>query len=190
MKNFTLTITGPSAVGKTYLRRHLRDAFKMEEMEVYTTRAARDDDSGDRICISREEFKKKFERGELLMVNEIFGNMYAFDKKKIYDSVSGDGRYIMELSIDNVSHFKGLHPSSRSIALLTDDTALLESRLKGRCCSDFAVRMESAMIDMKRIQDQKHLFDMMYNVRHENQEALLADVERYVRKEAGEKFVY
>lgn len=51
-----IAIIGPSGVGKTTLQTYLKNNLKIMPLICATTRAKRDDDSADIICVSNEQF--------------------------------------------------------------------------------------------------------------------------------------
>lgn len=182
----TVTITGPSGIGKSTLKRHLKKCFSFEEIPVYTTREIRTDDTdSERISLGLKEFQQMTDREELTFVNEIFGNRYGFEKSYLSDLKNKSGRFITELYIDNVRGFREMVPLSNMIALTTESRDFLEYRLRKRneCYSSLIHRLREADYELRKIMESRDLFNLVYNVGFSNEHRVFQDIADYVGKE-------
>ncbi len=83
-------VTGPSGSGKTTLCMQLlrRGNTGIVRSISFTTRPIKkgEKDQRDYRFISREEFLKKINKGELLEWQEVFGNLYGTSKKLVEEA--------------------------------------------------------------------------------------------------------
>lgn len=88
--NTILTITGPTASGKSTLRRMLVDAAgsNMDLAVSYTTRPKRpgETDGGEYRFLTREGFLAMAERGQMLETNEFDGHLYGVGSEPIQEA--------------------------------------------------------------------------------------------------------
>jgi len=184
-KNLTITITGPSGIGKGYLKRYLKNRFNLEEIVVYTTRDLREDEGSDeRIWLSEEDFQCKLDNGELALVNELFGHRYAFEANYLRRLKQRSGRFIAELYIDNVKEFRNMFPSVNMIALVTESIKFLEHRLKKRSDTDdlISVRLKNAEFEIQKILKNKNMFNLVYMVNENTENRVLNDIATYIER--------
>lgn len=79
--NKLIVVTGPSAVGKTYLADLLVSSYAthIASAKVVTTRVPRQGETGtDRIFVTKETFADMQERGEFVVEGEFGGNRYGY----------------------------------------------------------------------------------------------------------------
>ena len=172
-----ITITGPSGVGKSYLKRYLKDIFNFEEIPVYTTRKPRkEEDSTERIYLTEEEFKDKYNKNEFIFVDKIYDAGYAFMASDLREG----NNTILELYIDNVEKFRKLYPSTIMIALITNSQELLENRLKNRGENNIK-RLCEWEEEVQKIRDNKNLFNLVYNIDKNTENKILIDMEEYIQ---------
>ncbi len=182
-KCFLITLTGPSGIGKGYLKKYLKAHFKLEEPPVYTTRRKRkEDEKGERVFLTKEEFSRKLADEELIFVNEFYGNLYGFDRNAFRNI--GNRGVITEIHIDNVEKFRKKYPEAVMMALLTDDRSFLEYRFKKRAESgkELGKRLEAAKDELKRSNALKYKFDFIYNVNYKNEDEIVNTVIKYIEK--------
>ena len=83
----TLVITGPSAVGKTYLAGLLIQDYPLlfKQAKVYTTRIPRAGESGtDRIFVEKNVYFKMLNNNDFLVSGKFGGNYYGFNRESIF----------------------------------------------------------------------------------------------------------
>ena len=179
--NYILTLTGPSGIGKTYIKRKIKEKFGLSEPPVYTTRPLREiSEINERIYLSENEFKKMEKNGEFLFVNEIFG--YKYGLKKI-DLIEINSDKILELYIDNVDQFRKLHPQADMIALLPVSLEFLEKRLEKRDGNkeEDTIRLKNAEKEIKLIKMKREIFNLIYIVDSESEKNIVSYMLEYVK---------
>ena len=181
MPKILLTITGPSGVGKGYLKRYLKKVFDLTEPLVYTTRKKRkNEDYSDRAFLTEKEFQIKLKNKELILVSEIYGNYYGFYK----NAFLGSSNQITEIYTDNVEKFKEICPSALMIGILPKNLDFLMYRLQKRekeSGEKFFKRLKRAKMEINKIEKQRDYFDYIYNVDRNNESKICRDVENYIR---------
>ncbi len=182
-----ITLTGPSGIGKTYVKRKAKESYSLKEPAIYTTRPLRcEEESDERISITEKEFNDLENRGEFIFVNNIFGYRYGL-KKDIYFS-SDD--LILELYVDNIETFRIKRPDAYMIAMIPLDLGFLEERLKkrvGKCHEYIYNRIEHAKEEIEKIKCLVHIFNELYVVKKQNETevlySILRDIEDFLRRE-------
>ncbi|MDP2820751.1 MAG: hypothetical protein Q8O39_00915 [bacterium] len=181
-KSFLITLTGPSGIGKSYLKRRLKKYFKFEEPAVYTSRKKRkENEKGERIFLAKQEFLKKVKNKELILLNKIFGNWYAFR----FDAFKNINKknIITEIYIDNVKQFRKNYPKASMIVLVTDDINFLKYRLQKRAenKSELNKRLRLAKQELKKIKSLKNNFNFIYNVNYNNENKIVDEVIKNIK---------
>ena len=103
-RGLLIVLSGPSGVGKGTVRKAL---FEMPEQEfVYsvsmTTRAPRpgEVDGVDYYFVSKEEFKRQIEKGNLLEHAEFVGNYYGTPKDKVEEKLASGHEVVLEIEVN------------------------------------------------------------------------------------------
>ena len=181
MSRILIALTGPSGVGKGYLKECLKEEFDLTEPPVYTTRKKRrNENSSERIFLIQEDFQRRLKTGEFILVNKIYGNYYGFHK----DAFSHSSNQITEIYVDNVNRFKKICPSALLIGLLPKSFNFLMYRLmkrKKESGEDISLRIESARAELDKIRKRKEFFDYIYYVGRNNEDRICKDVINYVK---------
>ena len=181
----TLSLTGPSGIGKGYVKGYLKQRFGFYEPPFYTTRTRRDcerKNCDDRIFVNREDFLERQARRDLVFCREIHGDLYGLSLSDLEKSSSGHGR-ILELYVDNVESFRENFPEAVMIALIPDDLEMLGKRLKSRKESPETIerRINSAIYETNRIRNLNEKFNLVYEVHSEKENLVLSDIEGYIQ---------
>lgn len=82
----TIVITGPSAVGKTYLADKIHGLYPeiFTNARLYTTRKARpNQQETDRIFIEKSDFDNKVKTKKILIHGEFGNNLYGYSKEAL-----------------------------------------------------------------------------------------------------------
>jgi len=187
-----ITLTGPSGVGKSYIKRRLKAELHLVEIPVFTTRNRRNEnENSERIFVTEEEFLQKLYDGELIFMNCLYGARYAFSSSDINRMKQPDGEFILELYIGNVRRFRNVFPFANMIAIVTDSMDLLRSRLRKRLEdeADIELRLKGAEREIQDILYEKELFDVVYFVDYYNGNQIENEIIEYVRRylDANEK---
>lgn len=176
------SITGPSGVGKGYVKSAIKANFDVHEVPVYTTRPPRrQEEQGSRIFVSQYEFETMFRKGQFGFVNDIFRNRYGFaldDLQKLYAS---DARFVLEMYVDNVEKFRSMFPTARMVAMRSGSAELISEHLsiRGDVSEEALERLEMMEYENGRIAEMAGIFDRVYNITPENQKSSAYDILDY-----------
>lgn len=140
-----LVISGPSGVGKTTICRAVCDRLDVVRSVSVTTRpmAAADVDGVDYRFLTREQFDRLREAGELLEWAEVFGNCYGTPRMPVERAVA-DGRLVLlEIDVQGAIQVKRRMPDAMAIFILPPTEQTLLQRLRNRA------REEEALIQRR-----------------------------------------
>lgn len=158
-KGSIIIISGPSGSGKGTTIKELLKARKNLRLSISaTTRTPRpgEVDAKDYFFISKEEFNKKIENGDMLEYAPYCGNLYGTPKEYIDMCTENGDDIILELEVQGGMQIKGKIPGAVSIFLLPPCKASLEKRLRGRGTEPEKVvlqRLARAEEELKYAQD-------------------------------------
>lgn len=175
-----IALCGTSGVGKWYLKQRLKKIFKLVEPQVYTTRKQRKNEKqSDRVFIPREEFLRKQQNGEITLPQELYGNLYGFDRK----AFEGKQGIITEIHVGVVKKFRQMFPSATLIALTTTNANFLKHRLRlrGDNSAEAKKRIEKAEEEIKQTKRLRRLFDINYTVDFENESRIVKEITKKIR---------
>lgn len=133
-KGLLFVISGPSGTGKGTVVKHLLKTGKFFFSVSATTRAPRDEDVNGVTYhfISREEFCKKIESGEMLEHAEFSGNLYGTPKFAVETALNEGKNVILEIETKGALQIREKMPDAVLIFILPPDMETLRSRLIGR----------------------------------------------------------
>jgi guanylate kinase len=133
-KGLLFVISGPSGTGKGTVVKHLLKTGKFFFSVSATTRAPRDEDINGVTYhfISREEFCKKIESGEMLEHAEFSGNLYGTPKFAVEAALNEGKNVILEIETKGALQVREKMPEAVLIFILPPDIATLRARLEGR----------------------------------------------------------
>jgi guanylate kinase len=154
-----VVVSGPSGVGKGTLVKELlkRCPLPLTLSVSATTRSPRpgEQDGRDYHFLTREEFDRKREGGQLLECFEVFdsGHWYGTLESEVAAAV-GDGSWII-LEVDVQGAFEIVRQYDGAVSIFVKPPSFdeLEKRLRGRKTEDEAVvrrRLEVARSELKR----------------------------------------
>lgn len=176
-----VSITGPSGVGKGYVKEQLvKNIPSLRELVWFTTRPLRPterDGSSNRSHISRDEFEKLMADGKMLFCQELFGNLYGIYSDDLCHSES-DLR-ITEFHIDNVVIARESSIEFIGIAIVPHEVNLLSKRLLVRSTEskeEIQERLRLALIEIETIRANSNLFDLLITVSESNQGQIAQEV--------------
>ena len=174
-----ISITGPSGIGKGTVKEHLLRVFPaIGELKWLTTRPPRPNETN-RISVPLEEFGEMEARGELVLVQELFGHRYGLRAVDLTPTDSGQV-WLTEFHCQNVIRAQALNPSILALALITRDLALLRHRLSTsrgtETPSEIELRLAAAIDEMETILQYRHLFTAVLEVSTETQDSIANQV--------------
>ena len=131
-----LSLTGPSGIGKGYIKSAIKSRFGVEELPFYTTRLHRPSDDESRIYVEDKEFSRMEYEGRMTFVNRIFRYRYGLVSSDVRRLYTQDRRFLLEMYFENVERFRQMFPDAKMIgmtpALLTRIGRYVETPPKTR----------------------------------------------------------
>ena len=135
-RGLLIVLSGPSGVGKGTVRKAL---FEMPEQEfVYsvsmTTRPPRpgEVDGVDYYFVSKEEFERQIQEGNLLEYAEFVGNYYGTPKDKVEEQLNKGKEVILEIEVNGALQVRDKCKDAVFIFLVPPTRKALYERLKSR----------------------------------------------------------
>ncbi len=147
-------ITAPSGCGKGTLRKALlADDKGIMFCPSVTTRAMRpgEVDGVDYFFVSREEFGRMKDSGELSEWAEVYGNWYGTPAKAIEESLERGVNVVLEKDVQGARTLRLVYPEGVFIFVLPPSMDELRRRIVGRGTEsdeDRELRLQSAQAEM------------------------------------------
>lgn len=175
-------LTGPSGVGKGFIKTHIRTLCpSLQELTVVTTRERRtedgvDRDSGKPVAL----FLQGKTDGSIIFAHQPFGSegdWYGFYSKQIQELLSHGAQILTEVHVDNIEPFKHLFPKETFLLGLIADKDYLSVNLQGRGTEtpeQQLHRVQCAITEVERISQLASLglIDQTLNVSRANRDIL------------------
>jgi len=129
-----VVISGPSGSGKSTICRRLLEDPRVVFSVSATTRKKRDGevDGRDYHFLSREEFKRRVERGEFIEHAEVFGNMYGTLRAPMQSALAEGKLYLLEIDVQGALQLKALGEPGLYVFVAPPDFEELRRRLVKR----------------------------------------------------------
>ena len=133
-KGLMIVISGPAGSGKGTVNAHLLETGDFAYSVSATTRAPRpgEVDGVNYHYISREEFLRRIESGDMLEYTEYCGNYYGTPKKEAEEVLNAGKHLILEIEVEGARNIKARYPDAILILLLPPSFAVQEHRLRAR----------------------------------------------------------
>lgn len=133
-KGLLVVVSGPAGSGKGTVNAHLINSGEFVYSVSATTRAPRpgETDGVNYYYVSREEFLKRIDDGEMLEYTEYCGNFYGTPKKEALSVLEAGKNLILEIEVEGAMNVKRKFPDAILIMLLPPSFAAQEQRLRGR----------------------------------------------------------
>lgn len=165
-----IALSGPSGIGKGYVKEAiLKENPDVKEAVWYTTRELRPGEKN-RKSITNAEFDSLKLTGKLVLVQDMFGHRYAMCKE---DLMTTDGIILTEIHPYVVREAKIINPNIFFIGMITDDIELLRERLsvrrKTESPEEIEHRLQTAMMEISTINENRELFDEVIVVKRSNE---------------------
>ena len=152
-------VTAPSGAGKTTLVHAVLEREPGLALSIsYTTRAPRpgEVDGRDYRFVSREEFLRLRDGGELLEWAEVHGNYYGTARTWIETQLQQDRDVLLEIDWQGARQVRRMFPHAVSIFILPPSLEALEARLRGRGTDSEATiarRLAAAREEMRHVEE-------------------------------------
>lgn len=133
-----IIISGPSGVGKGTICNVLLDELKAWYSVSMTTRWIREGevDGVNYYFISKDEFKKRIDEGQLLEYNIYNDNYYGTPKDKVLEKLNEGMDVILEIEVNGARNIKNIFPDALLIYIAPPSVEILRERLIGRGTED------------------------------------------------------
>jgi guanylate kinase len=128
-------VSAPSGTGKTTLNNRLMRDFPVIEIAVsHTTRKKRDGevDGSSYHFVTRDNFQKMIQHGELLEWAEVFGNFYGTSRKELERIFSKQHHVLLEIDVQGCQTILRSKPDAVTVFILPPSIESLWTRLEQR----------------------------------------------------------
>ncbi len=142
-----IVISGPSGAGKTSICDELLKRLRPSRWSVSVTTRARRAHEVDGVhyrFISREEFARLRDTGELLEHAEYLGQCYGTPRRPIEQAVAAGEYIVLEIDVQGAAQVAEKMPDSLRFFILPPTMETLKARLEGR-------NTESEALQQKRL---------------------------------------
>jgi guanylate kinase len=155
--------SGPSGTGKTTLAWEVVRQVQGTEFSVsYTTRPAREgeQDGIDYHFVSRAEFERRRQAGELVEWAEVFGNLYGTHRTDLERVIRAGRDIVLDIDIQGALQVRSALREAVLVFILPPDFEALRRRLVGRATDPedvIARRLAAARSELERASDFDYL---------------------------------
>lgn len=150
-----IVVSAPSGTGKTTIVKAILAKYPGILFSVSaTTRPKRDIevDGRDYFFLSREEFERRIEHGELVEWEEIYGNLYGTLKSEVDKVITSGKAMLFDIDVKGgLSIKRTYHDDAMLIFIRPPSVEVLEARLRNRKTEDeetFRRRMARATMEL------------------------------------------
>jgi guanylate kinase len=155
--------SGPSGTGKTTLAWEVVRQVQGTEFSIsYTTRPAREgeQDDVDYHFVSRPEFERRREAGELVEWAEVFDNLYGTQRSDLERVIRAGRDIVLDIDIQGAMQVRSALREAVLVFILPPDFEALRRRLVGRATDPedvIARRLAAARSEIERAFDFDYL---------------------------------
>ena len=155
-KGLLIVVSGPSGSGKGTVNQRLLAMDDFCFSVSATTRAPREGeiDGVNYFFITREEFEKRIENGDMLEHNIYSGNYYGTPREMVERVLAEGKNIILEIDVNGAMQVKQKYPDAVLIMLLPPSFAVQEQRLRDRATEPedvIAMRLEETRREVPRV---------------------------------------
>lgn len=162
-KPLLVIISGPSGVGKDAILTAMKKSGKPYFFAVTaTTRKQRpgEIEGVDYHFVSRQDFERMIEHGELMEWANVYGNFYGVPKQPVVHALAQGRDAIVKVDIQGAAAIKCNIPEAVSIFILPPSMEELRRRLiarKTESHTDLELRLRTAEDEMKSVSSFDHV---------------------------------
>ena len=137
-KGLFVVVSGPAGSGKGTVNAKLLESDEYVFSVSATTRAPRpgEVDGKNYYYITKEEFERRIEAGEMLEYTRYCSNYYGTPLKEALSVLDSGKNLILEIEVEGALNVKRLYPDAVLIMLLPPSFAVQEARLRHRGTED------------------------------------------------------
>ena len=151
-------ISGPSGAGKGTICKALIESGAADLSVSMTTRKPRgiEQEGIHYYFVSREDFQKAIDEGNMLEWAEIYGNRYGTPKKPVLEKLARGRDVILEIEMQGAMQVKESYPKSVLIFVLPPSISVLRQRLIDRgteTAEQIDLRTRATLEEIKKIKD-------------------------------------
>ncbi len=159
-----VVISGPAGSGKSTLVEHLIEKIPGNSRRAVTatTRSPRpgEKDGVDYFFLTRDEFRRMIDDGELLEYTEFNGNFYGVPRHSLERELAKGGVVLLVIEVDGAESVKFFFPNAIFIFIIPPTPKELRRRLESRGTEsqkDIEKRLAIARREMERIGEYDYL---------------------------------
>lgn len=129
-----IVVSGPSGVGKGTICNRLIKELDAEYSVSYTTRSPREGeiDGVNYNFVSKEEFEKMIQMGDLLEYNFYNGNYYGTSKSFVLDKINKGKNVFLEIDVNGAKNIRKIFSDALLIYIAPPSIEELKRRLVDR----------------------------------------------------------
>jgi len=134
-KALLVIVSGPSGVGKTTICSEVVRRMDNVYLSISLTSRPKSKEETDGLhyrFVSREEFEKMIEGGELLEYAEVFGHLYGSPKDRVEQALEEGKTVILEIDVQGAKQVKVRYPDALMIFILPPRQKDLAERMNDR----------------------------------------------------------
>ncbi len=154
-----IVISGPSGVGKdTVIQRMKERRLEFHFVVTATTRPPRPGERNgvDYFFVSREEFARMIEEGELLEYAIVYNDYKGIPKQQVREALASGKDVVMRIDVQGAATVRKICPEAVLIFLTTETEEELVERLKKRkteAPEGLRLRIATARQELKRMNE-------------------------------------